>query len=85
MAGGDIRDRYRTHAVRVRLNDGAAFTVEADHTWGGRDLKLSRRQITARRLKHNDTLMVALDWYREGRLVWRSDLVGLTLVAAGCL
>lgn len=86
LLGGDTRDGYSTHRLRARWNDGTAFTLKADQTWGGRDLSLVGDKVSVLRIKSNDTLAVALDWYREGSVVWRFPLdeASSALADSGC-
>lgn len=86
LVGGDVRDGYSAHTLRARWNDGTTFTVKADQKWGGKDLSFARGGVTVSRIKNNDTLAVALDWYREGSVVWRFPLDGASeaLQNAGC-
>ena len=75
------------HHLPARWNDGESFTAEVRHTPGSKDLNFSSGHIYLYELVENQTLGVALNWYRQdGYVSWRFSLDGASkaLSNIGC-
>ena len=86
LSGGQVGRGHRIHRRPARWNDGETFTVELRHRPGSKDLNFSSGHIYLHELVENQTLGLALDWYREDYVAWRFDLDGASdaLAAVGC-
>ncbi|MYB18276.1 MAG: hypothetical protein F4Y16_04685 [Holophagales bacterium] len=86
LVGGDIGDGYETHMLAARWNDGEPFIVRVRQQWSDKDLIFSDGGIDVASIAGNQTLAVLLDWYDQGRVMWRFPLDGSSaaLAEAGC-
>lgn len=83
LTGGDIRDGYTHHTVRVRVDRRDAVNWRVSQSWGDNDVRFVNGQQSVSALAAGSTIDIALPWYGERSAVFSWSLTGSSAAIRG--